>query len=238
VRVLAFDLGGTRLKAGFVEDRRCEPVFGDPCLEAVAAAGRALMEGHGPPDVVAMCVPGLVVDGRVTVLPGKLEGIVGRDLRAFLGAAFGVPVGAVVNDAHAFGWGEAFVRTNHKRVLTVTIGTGVGTCLVDKETGWAGGLLTGQMDAVDRECNAAALHALGPDAYRARLAAALADMCLAHQPDVVVLGGGPMHPGNEVLPGLAELVNERLAPWLAVDVELAQAGDAGGLVGVALLSGA
>ncbi|HEV7887107.1 MAG TPA: ROK family protein [Acidimicrobiales bacterium] len=238
--MLAFDLGGTRLKAAAVDGDQPEGLVVAPSsLASVAEVGRRILDDAAACDAVALAVPGTVVGGVVQVVPGKLDGLVGVDLRAWLADAFGLPVGAVVNDAHAFGWAEAAARPGRRRVLTVTIGTGLGTALV--ADGEVRGLLSGQ--PFEARCSAAALaaetssaRAAGLDAYRADLADALAALCFAHEPEVVVLGGGPMQPGNNVEPGMRNLLNERLAPWLEVDVEAAVSGDAGGVVGVALLS--
>lgn len=229
--VLALDLGGTRLKAAAVDrDRPFTVVTAPSSLEAVVAVGRDVLRAT-PCEKVGMCVPGIVEEGVVRTLPGKLDGLVGVDLRAVLRESFGLPVGAVVNDAVAFGWAEAAVRPG-KRVLTVTIGTGVGTVLV--ADGDVRGLLTGQ--PWDASCNARSLEEVGEDAFRVRLADALAAMCFAHEPEVVAVGGGPVQPGTTLLEGLEAMVNERLSPWFEVSVQPAVSGDAGGLVGVALLS--
>lgn len=230
--VLALDLGGTRLKAAAVDGDKPFTVQTAPSsLDAVVEVGHRIL-GTTPCGRVGLCVPGLVSDeGVVTTLPGKLAEVVGMDLRAFLSDAFGLPVGAVVNDAVAFGWAEASSRPG-KRVLTITIGTGVGSVLV-AEGEWRG-LLTAQ--PWDSLVNARALEELGVEAFRPRLAEALAAMCFAHEPEVVVVGGGPMQAGTPLLDGVEAMVNDRLAPWFKVSVEPAGSGDAGGLLGVALLS--
>ena len=231
--VLALDLGGTRLKAAAVDvDKPFTVVTAPSSLEAVVEVGRRVL-GTAPCEKVGMCVPGIVEGGVVRTLPGKLDGLVGVDLRVLLAESFGLPVGAVVNDAVAFGWAEAAVRPG-KRVLTVTIGTGVGTVLV--ADGDVRGLLTGQ--PWDSSCNARSLEEVGEDAFRERLADALAAMCFAHEPEVLAIGGGPVQPGTTLLDGLEKMVNERLSPWFEVSVQPAVSGDAGGLLGVALLSAA
>lgn len=231
MNVLALDLGGTRLKAAAVDgDAPFTVVTAPSSLDAVVEVGRRIL-GTEPCERVGLCVPGIVEHGVVTILPGKLDGLVGVDLRAFLGEAFGLPVGAVVNDAAAFGFAEASSRPG-QRVLTVTVGTGVGSAMVVGNE--VRGLLTGQ--PWDSTCNARALEEIGVGAFRERLAEALAAMCFAHEPDVVVLGGGPVQPGNDLVPGLEKLVNDRLAPWFSVSVQSASSGDAGGLVGVARLT--
>src|SRR5690242_15677341 len=82
---LAFDLGGTRLKAGVVsldDDRVLEegatadtPADGDDALRAVREIGEGLRARH-PCVGVGLAVPGLVDDdGVLVVLPGKLPGL-------------------------------------------------------------------------------------------------------------------------------------------------------------------
>lgn len=220
--VLAFDLGGTRLKAAAVDgDGSFELLTAPSSLDAVADLGQKLL-GTAPCDKVGLCVPGIVEDGVVRTLPGKLAGVEGMDMRAWLASTFDLPVGAVVNDAVAFGWAEAAARPG-RRVFTVTIGTGLGTVLVDVDGGDVRGLLTGQ--AWEATCRSGAV-------TFDRLVEALAAMCFAHEPDVVVLGGG----GAPSLDGVEAAVNERLDPWLSVQVQPAATGDAGGVVGVALMS--
>lgn len=139
-RVLAIDVGGTRIKAavvgagtdvgplGFVDT----PPDADTALAAVARLGAELAE-DAPLTGVGLCVPGLVDDdGRIVALPGKLDGIVGRDLPGELTGLFGVrPV--VVNDAVAYGAGEALAGAGAgaSRVVVMTIGTGVGVTVFE-----------------------------------------------------------------------------------------------------------
>lgn len=227
MRVLSFDMGGTRLKAAVVDVPGRDPfelyAASPSGLDALSVLGHRLA-AEGRPEKVAVCVPGLVDEaGVVRVLPGKLPGVEGLDVRAWLASEFGVPVGAVVNDAAAFGWAEASARPECRRVLTVTVGTGLGTALVDNKTGEVRGLLTGQL--YEETCRAGHVTVDG-------LVDALVGLAFAHEPDVLVVGGG----AAPTLEGVADAVNNRLAPWLAVAVEAAVSGDGGGVLGAALLS--
>jgi len=155
---LAFDLGGTRLKAGLVssEGGRAArsasiPTPGaDQVLALLMQTGERLLEG-ATADGVGLCLPGLVDDGRTIALPGKLDGIVGVDLASPLREAFGHdPV--VVNDAIAAGAGEVAFGAGRgaQRVVTMTIGTGVGVTVFEDGrplgTGVVGGgILGGQI---------------------------------------------------------------------------------------------
>jgi glucokinase len=150
---LAFDLGGTRIKAGLVElGTRKEPEI--QTSESGSDSERALKElsrlGHEVADGreftgVGLCVPGLVNDrGIIVSLPGKLDGIVGFDLPAFLRDEFGRP-SLVVNDALAYGVGEATegAGSGLRRVVVTTIGTGVGVTVVEDGRPLGGGELGG-----------------------------------------------------------------------------------------------
>lgn len=164
--VLAFDVGGSRLKAGVVslEDGAVSHVVVDgvggapagTVLDAVARLGDGLLSsfeccGAG------MCLPGLVDEqGTVVSLPGKLDGVVGVDLGGFFLRQFGLHV-VVANDAVAFALGEAHhgAGTAFDRVVAMTIGTGVGVGVVDHgetlTTGLlGGGLLGGHIPIADR----------------------------------------------------------------------------------------
>lgn len=137
--VLALDLGGTRLKAGLIDANS-----GDVMAQATAATAGADAEealrvcekvaaellGSGAVAAAALSVPGIVEDGVVTALPGKFDGIEGRDLTGWL-QTFAQRV-VVVNDAVAYGAGEARfgAGAGHRRVLVMTIGTGVGVTVL------------------------------------------------------------------------------------------------------------
>ncbi len=152
--MLAIDLGGTRVKAALVTEGVPGPVITrthaasqlGPALDTVAEVIAALAP-HGV-EGVGLCVPGLVDDtGRVTALPGKLAGIVGADLVGWLVARTGGRA-AVVNDAIAYGVGAAGDLPG--RTVVMTIGTGVGTAVIEdgRPLGsgpLGGGLLGGQL---------------------------------------------------------------------------------------------
>ena len=138
--VLAVDLGGTRLKSAELTGGVPGPVT------AVAHGGEwldALRAASAGASAVALAVPGVVSDGRVVSLPGKLSGIENADLSALLG----VPVMLVVNDAIEYGVGTA---PGAGRWVVVTLGTGVGCAVVEdgRPLGrgpFGGGVLGGQV---------------------------------------------------------------------------------------------
>lgn len=182
-RTLLVDLGGTRLKAalqlpdGGISSEVAVVTHRGDWLPAV----RAEVSRTGA-DEIALCVPGLVCDGRVVHLPGKLPGIEHVDLAGLLG----VRLPLVVNDAVAYGVGEATCGAGRdaERVVVVTLGTGVGVAVVEDgqplgRGPLGGGLLGGQLplggagggpDSSSRtgtfeaRCSAAALAASVPGA--------------------------------------------------------------------------
>lgn len=156
--VVAIDVGGTRLKASVVTDgrvgdvvRRSTAGLGGGELMAVLSATVAELARPRQLGGVGVAVPGIVEEGRVVSLPGKFDGLVGRDLAADVARSADAPV-VVVNDAVAAGVGEATsgAGAGHRRVVVMTIGTGIGTAVVEDGCPvgfgpWGGGLMGGQI---------------------------------------------------------------------------------------------
>jgi glucokinase len=138
-RVLAFDVGGTRVKAGIVDSDsgNVEHFLTGPSGAALADAlatvkelGSDLVE-RGKCAQCAICLPGLISEeGDVIDIPGKLLGAAGTDVKGFAASAFGLPV-RVIHDSVAHGAGEATfgAGVGARRVLVSTIGTGVGVTI-------------------------------------------------------------------------------------------------------------
>ena len=161
---LAFDLGGTRLKAGVVAvgtgevvheadpvDAPAEWLAAQQLIEQVAADLRRV---HGDVAGAGLALPGVIDGGTVVSLPGKLAGAEGADVAGWLAGTIARPGGAtvVVNDAIAAGVGEATAGAGSgaRRTVVVTLGTGVGVCVVEGGeplgTGpFGGGILGGQL---------------------------------------------------------------------------------------------
>lgn len=145
---LVVDLGGTRIKAAAAPNLDAAHIIDvpsggrDAIFEAIEAAGRALLGGEKP-DAAAICVPGLVDEGHLVSLPGKLGGLEGADLEGFLRSAFGVEHTVVTNDAVAYAVGEATHGAGRgcRRSVVVTIGTGVGVTVIEEGRPATGGTL-------------------------------------------------------------------------------------------------
>ncbi len=142
MKILAFDMGGTRLKGGVVstEDGSVSS-FGfvdvggnfERALAGLVEMGRGLTEVEACSSV-GLSVPGLVDEsGMVVSLPGKFEGIEGFDLKGFVRKELDLEP-FVVNDAVAYGSGEAAFGAgrDYRRVVVMTIGTGVGVTALEK----------------------------------------------------------------------------------------------------------
>ena len=163
---LAFDLGGTRLKAGVVEIGTGEVVAeaepldtGATWVEAVAqveAVAVELRQAHPTATAAGLAMPGILDRGRVQSLPGKLPGAQGADAAGWIAAAVatGGARSVVINDAVAAGVGEAAVGSSEGRTVVITLGTGVGVCVVEDGAPlgrgpFGGGILGGQVPVGD-----------------------------------------------------------------------------------------
>ena len=127
---------------------------GHALVELVAATVREIC-AEGRVDAVGIALPGIVDDGRVVVLPGKLPGLVGLDVGGAVAEVAQAPV-LVVNDAIAAGVGEATAGAGvgHHRVVVMTIGTGIGVAVVEagrpvSDGPWGGGLMGGHIPIAD-----------------------------------------------------------------------------------------
>lgn len=142
--VLALDIGGTHVSAGrvdlrsrSVQERVRVPLPSDADREALLARiGGALRDVvDGAVARVGVAVPGpFDLEGGVSLLRHKLLPLYGVDLRRHLGALFPTPDPGItfVNDADAFLLGEwwAGAATGHRRVVGVTLGTGLGSAFL------------------------------------------------------------------------------------------------------------
>ena len=152
--IAVLDVGGTSIKTGAVrfddgdDDPRIEigPVLptnsnetADIVLDSLAAGADAALDvaGHEVSGLaIAICGP-FDIDAGISRMQGvhKFDDIYGLDLRAALrerSTASGLPI-RFARDAESAGTGEALAGAGSgvDRVLTITVGTGLGTCLTD-----------------------------------------------------------------------------------------------------------
>lgn len=133
-RVLGVDMGATHLRAGLLHPghhrldtatRHTLPA--DP--GARAALLRQVARSFGRIDAAGVAIAGTVADGVVTWTANL--GLDGMDIAAMLRPVTRGPV-VVVNDARAAGIAEARAQAapGERVVLAVTVGTGIGGCIV------------------------------------------------------------------------------------------------------------
>lgn len=149
--VLGFDIGGTQLKvASLALDRvawtRVVPTgrdaSGTDVTEAIVAVveGLPAVERRGI-DAVGLSIPGMVRTTFGSVdLPGKLAGLGGRAIVSDLESALHLPV-RCLNDGSAAALGEARLGAGRRvdRLVTLTLGTGVGSGIVIDGHIWPAG---------------------------------------------------------------------------------------------------
>jgi glucokinase len=150
--ILAFDVGGTRIKAGLVSLTEqavvhrsvADVMSGDALLSQISSMGHDLLETQRP-TALGLCLPGLIDEGgRSVSLPGKLEGLAGVQVKDALSKDFDVPT-VVTNDAIAYATGEAVYGAGQgaRRVVVVTIGTGFGVATIEDGRPATSGMLGG-----------------------------------------------------------------------------------------------
>ena len=159
--VLAFDLGGTRIKAGIVVDHEVvllrivptgdEQGF-DHVLEQILSVGEGLLRER-PATTIGLSLPAIVDVERGTVVDVRknLAGLIGFPIVEVLQRRFNLPV-AVENDARLYGLGEmvAGAARDVASMVCLTIGTGIGCCVVQdghilRGSHGTGGILGGHM---------------------------------------------------------------------------------------------
>ncbi len=146
--IAALDVGGTSIKTGVV---RGDDVSEGPTLPTMASAPAGVILARlaeaadtalalAGPDALGLAIafPGpFDLDAGTALIVGlsKFDAIHGRPLRPELRArtAIGARPIVFVRDNEAAGVGEAIAGAGRgcRRVLTITLGTGVGACLTD-----------------------------------------------------------------------------------------------------------
>jgi polyphosphate glucokinase len=144
VKVLGIDIGGTGIKGAVVDTKRgvlktdrlrlLTPEHPDPAkVSAVLATIVSHFDWDGP---IGCTFPGVTKDGTIHTAANLVPDWIGQDAAATFGQATGCPV-TVLNDADAAGLAEtAFGAAAARRgvVVTVTLGTGIGTAVVHDGT--------------------------------------------------------------------------------------------------------
>ncbi|GLS86321.1 N-acetylglucosamine kinase [Cypionkella aquatica] len=130
--ILAFDIGGSRIKAARSHNGQLTPL-GETATPAddFAAFAAALAGFHSTETAVAISITGVVdpTSGRIKV--ANIPCLDTRNVSADLQAALGLPV-LILNDADCFAMAEATsgAGRNRRNVFGVILGTGVGGGLI------------------------------------------------------------------------------------------------------------
>lgn len=278
--IAVMDVGGTSIKTGAVrfddgDDPRIEVGPGlptnsneaaDVVLDSLAAGLDAALDVAGREVTglaIAICGP-FDIDAGISQMHGvhKFEDIFGIDLRVALrerSTVSGLPI-RFARDAESAGTGEALAGAGAgvDRVLTITVGTGLGSCLTDharpvefidgvgvehlamRDTPWGGradDVLSAHGLADRLGVDMAGLRSAVEDPanadivneHGARLGAFLSPVVAEFDAHVVVIGGGFSGSFDRFGPALQAAIG-------AVPVRPAALGPAGPLLGAAHLT--
>jgi len=279
--IAVLDVGGTSIKTGAVrfgvdDDPRIDigPVLpansnemADRVLDSLAAGADTALSLAGPEVsglAIAICGP-FDIEAGISRMQGvhKFEEIYGIDVgeavRERLPAASALPI-RFARDAESAGTGEALAGAGagFDRVLTVTVGTGLGTCLTDhaipvevidglgvehlamRDTPWGGRAddvlsahgLAGRLGVAMGDLRAAVDDPVNADAvndHGRRLGAFLGPVVAEFDAHVVVVGGGFSAAFDRFGPALQAAIGH-------VPVRPASLGAAGPLLGAAHLT--
>lgn len=182
---------------------------------------------------IGVTVPGVVTRGLVRTAANIDKSWIGTDAAALIGAKLDRAV-TVVNDADAAGVGELHygaARNVEGLVVLATLGTGIGTALLDH-----GRLIPNselghlEIDGIDAETRASSLaretEDLSWEKWAGRLQRYFAHLEDLLWPDLIVVGGGVSKHAEHFLPLL----------HLRAPIVAAQLGNAAGIVGAAWLA--
>jgi glucokinase len=282
--IAVLDVGGTSIKTGAVRfgdgsssDVEVQIEVGpalpansnesaDVVLDSLAAGADAALDVAGPGAfglAIAICGP-FDIDAGVSRMRGvhKFEEIYGTDLRAALRNRSTIAERPIrfARDAESAGTGEALAGAGAgvDRVLTMTVGTGLGTCLTDhaspvefidgfgvehlamRDTPWGGradDVLSAHGLAVRLGVDMADLRTAVEDSanadvvsdHGARLGTFLAPVVVEFDAHLVVIGGGFAGAFERFGPALQSAIG-------AVPVRPATLGTSGPLLGAAQLT--
>jgi polyphosphate glucokinase len=236
--LIGVDVGGSGIKGALVDiatgtaNGRIriptpQPATPDAVAETVAKVVEQL-EVSGP---IGCTLPAVVVGGTVRTAAHIDESWIGTHAAALIGRAAGRPC-AVLNDADAAGVAEArFGAARGRRgvVLVVTVGTGIGTALLND------GQLVPNSELGHIEIRGKVADAWASDAKRTekqltwsqwaeRLDAYLTHLHSVLWPELIVIGGGVVKHADQFF--------DAIDP--GCEVRIAELGNLAGIVGAAL----
>jgi polyphosphate glucokinase len=238
--LIGVDVGGSGIKAAIVEIdtgtatgriRRVTPQPATP--DAVAATVADLVQELGIEGAIGCTLPAVVVGGTVRTAAHIDDSWIGTHAAAVIGRATGRRC-AVLNDADAAGIAEArFGAARDRRgvAIMVTVGTGVGTALLND------GVLVANSELGHLEVNGKIADVWASDGRRVekhltwpqwaeRLNTYLTHLHSVLWPELIVIGGG--------VTKKADLFLDQLDP--GCEVRVAELGNLAGMVGAALVA--
>ena len=240
--LIGVDVGGSGIKAAHVDlatgtaTGRIRLVTPNPATpDAVAGTVATLIEQLGDDGPIGCTLPAVVVGGTVRTAAHIDPSWIGTHAAAVIGRATGRHC-TVLNDADAAGFAEArFGAARGRRgvVLLVTVGTGVGTALLND------GVLIANSELGHIEVDGKIADVWVSDATRVakqlswkkwaeRLDAYLAHLHSVLWPELIVIGGGVVKHAEQFL--------DRVSP--GCEVRIAELGNLAGIVGAALMADA
>ncbi len=197
MKVLVIDIGGTHVKimaTGHGKERKAESGAGMSARDMVDTV--LDLAGHWKFKAVSMGYPGPVVHGKPVLEPRHLApGWVGFDFAS----AFSRPV-KIVNDALM----QAVGSYEGGRMLFLGLGTGLGSAMIVGNVAQPMELahLPYKDGHTFEDClGEAALERAGREAWQKEVAAVVARLQAALEPEYVVLGGGNVKLIDELPPG-------------------------------------
>ena len=239
--LIGVDVGGSGIKAAVVDvstgtaNGRVRLVTPQPATpDAVAATVTEVIAQLDAPGPIGCTLPAVVVGGTVRTAAHIDESWIGTHAAAVIGRATGRHC-TVLNDADAAGLAEArfgAARARRGVVIMVTVGTGIGTALLND------GALVPNSELGHIEVRGKVADAWASDARREekhltwhqwaeRFNAYLAQLHAVLWPELIVVGGG--------VAKKADAFVDQLDP--GCEVRIAELGNLAGIVGAALVAG-
>jgi polyphosphate glucokinase len=196
MNILVVDVGGTSVKILATGQEKPRKFSSGPTLTAEQMVARVKeLAGDWPYEVVSIGYPGFVVRGRPVTEPYNLAlGWVGFDFQT----AFGCPV-KIINDAAM----QALGSYKGGKMLFLGLGTGLGAAMVVDGIVEPMELahLRYRKGTFEDYVGKRGLELQGKKKWRNRVAAVVATLVAALEPDDIVLGGGNVKNLKELPPG-------------------------------------
>jgi polyphosphate glucokinase len=236
--LIGVDVGGSGIKCALVDTTtgtvtgRIRVATPQPAApDSVSATIATLVEQVGGEGPIGCTLPAVVVGGTVRTAAHIDASWIGTHAAAVIGRAAGRPC-TVLNDADAAGVAEARFGAAHGRhgvVIVVTIGTGVGTALLNE------GVLVANSELGHLEVRGKIADTWTSDAKRTEKHLSWSEwaerfnLYLSHLhsvlwPELIVVGGGVVKHADQFL--------DSLDP--GCEVRVAELGNLAGIVGAAL----